>query len=70
MCLLFYTDGLTDLLNAEGEYFDEEKVLHFTAANYRLSATEFKKELLREIDAFKGDQVYPDDFTVLICKIA
>lgn len=68
--LLIYTDGLTDLLNAEGEYFDEDKVLHFTTSHYHMSATDFKKQLLREIDAFKGDQLYPDDFTVLICKIA
>lgn len=67
--ILVYTDGLTDLLNEAGDYFDEDRVLNFTVNNYQLSASGFKHNLLEEIESFKGDQIYPDDFTVLICKI-
>lgn len=66
---LVYTDGLTDLLNKDGIYFDEDRVSQFTRENYKLSPLDIKARLLDEIEAFKGDQLYPDDFTVLICKI-
>lgn len=67
--ILTYTDGLTDLQNKEGEYLSEEMLNDFVQNNYRSSASAFNQHLMDRIEIFKGDETYPDDFTVLTCKI-
>jgi sigma-B regulation protein RsbU (phosphoserine phosphatase) len=37
--------------------------------NFLLGAEEFNERLLGILDAFRGEENYPDDFTVLTCKI-
>lgn len=67
--ILSFTDGLTDIKNKEDEFMNEEIVFDFAQDNYKLSASEFNGLLMERIEAFKGEQTYPDDFTVLTCKI-
>ena len=68
--LLFsYTDGLTDVCNAAGEDFSEEKLTQFLKENAHLPAKELNTKLLQHVEAFKGDEPYPDDITVLSCRI-
>ena len=68
--ILTFTDGLTDVRNEEGDYFDETALQQFVQNNSSLSAEEFNKSLMNKIEQFKGEQTYPDDFTVLTCKIS
>jgi sigma-B regulation protein RsbU (phosphoserine phosphatase) len=67
--ILTYTDGLTDIRNEEGEFMDEAYGYDFLLRNHMLSAAMFNEKLLEEIELFKGAESYPDDFTVLTCKI-
>jgi len=67
--ILAYTDGITDLRNKNEEFFSEQMLYKFVKANYDLSATEFNRRLMERIEAFKGDRKYPDDFTILACKV-
>lgn len=67
--ILAYTDGITDLRNKNDEFFSEKMLYNFVKANYDLSATEFNQRLMERIEAFKGDKTYPDDFTILTCKV-
>ncbi|MCI5081423.1 MAG: PP2C family protein-serine/threonine phosphatase [Saprospiraceae bacterium] len=67
--VLSFTDGLTDLKDDGGNYFSEEMLYLFTKENYQLTAKAFNKKLMEKIEIFKGDQAYPDDFTVLTCKL-
>lgn len=67
--ILAYTDGLTDIRNEEGEFMDEAYGYDFLLRNHMLSAGMFNEKLLEEIEHFKGAESYPDDFTVLTCKI-
>jgi sigma-B regulation protein RsbU (phosphoserine phosphatase) len=67
--ILAYTDGLTDIRNEEGEFMDEAYGYDFLLRNHMLSAGMFNEKLLEEIEQFKGAESYPDDFTVLTCKI-
>lgn len=64
-----FTDGLTDLKNSQGEYLNESMLYEFVRENYLLSASAFNQKLMEQIEAFKGNQSYPDDFTVLTCKV-
>ncbi|MEN0002846.1 MAG: SpoIIE family protein phosphatase [Bacteroidota bacterium] len=67
--ILSFTDGVTDLVDEQGEYFSEQMLYQFVQSNYRLSASAFNDVLMAHIDEFKGEQNYPDDFTILTCKI-
>jgi sigma-B regulation protein RsbU (phosphoserine phosphatase) len=65
-----FTDGLTDLKNQEGAFLSERMLFDLVLANYELPACEFNEKLMECIEAFKGDERYPDDFTVLTCRIS
>ena len=67
--ILTYTDGLTDIRNDEGRFFDETFGHRFLLDHYRLNAESFNEQLLAAIEQFRGSQEYPDDLTVLTCKI-
>lgn len=67
--ILSYTDGLTDLINDAGENFDEQYLFQLARENYQLSANAFSSRLMQEIRQFKGQQAYPDDITILTCKM-
>lgn len=67
--LLAYTDGLTDLQNEEGEYFDHDKILAFLKENPDSNAHIFNKRLHERLEKFKGDKEYPDDIAILTCQI-
>lgn len=67
--ILAYTDGLTDLRNNDGDFLDADMINEFTFQNNQLPAKEFNDKLMTEIKQFKGTQDFPDDFTILTCKI-
>ena len=69
--LLFnYTDGLTEVFDAEGNEFGEEGVLRVIGQNRYLPLPRLHETLLREIRAFGGgtDQ-FADDVTILSCRM-
>jgi len=66
--LFMYTDGLIDLQNNKGDYFDDEMVKKFVENHHHLSAKSFNTELHNQLNDFKGDKEYPDDFAVLTTK--
>ena len=67
--LLSYTDGLTDVRNDKGVFFDEDFLTTFVLQHNDASASIFTEKLMKKINEFKGEQEYPDDITVLTCKI-
>lgn len=67
--ILTYTDGLTDIRNEKGEFYNEDRLGDFALSNYECSAENFNQKLLETLEGFNGEQVFPDDFTVLTCKI-
>lgn len=67
--ILAFTDGLTDLRNAAGDFLSEQMLYNFVRKHYELSAADFNDKLVERLGVFIGDQSYPDDFTVLTCKI-
>jgi len=66
---LLYTDGLTDLRNEEGDFFDENRVVEFVKENNTLAVDDFNKRLLDRLDVFKGELGFPDDISFLSAKI-
>jgi sigma-B regulation protein RsbU (phosphoserine phosphatase) len=68
--LLAFTDGLTDLRNTSGDYFNEHEVEKFISENYSLPVAEINQRLMAKIEAFKSELSYPDDITILTCKMS
>ena len=67
--ILTFTDGLTDLQNEDGEYFGEPILNDFAATHHKRSAYEFNTKLMEKIENFRGKQAFPDDITILTCKV-
>jgi sigma-B regulation protein RsbU (phosphoserine phosphatase) len=64
-----YTDGLTDVRNRAGEDFGEERLIEFLRANAHSNAKELNTNLLNHMEAYREREPWPDDITVLTCKV-
>lgn len=67
--LFCFTDGLVDVQNEQGEYFEEKKLKSFILDNGNLSPEEFNEQIIEALDSFKGDNEYVDDIAILTTKI-
>ncbi len=67
--LVTYTDGLTDLQNDLGDYFEEHVLYEFALNSRGNSAREFNVNLMDFMNKFREGQPFPDDLSVLTCKI-
>ena len=68
--LLFcFTDGLIDLKNEAGEYYDDDRLINFVRDNVSLATEEFNQKLITDLEEFKGSQEYVDDIALLTAKI-
>jgi phosphoserine phosphatase RsbU/P len=64
-----YTDGLTDVRNSKGEDFGEQQLTQYLLEHCQDSARELNELLLQHIERFREREPYPDDITVLTCKV-
>jgi len=67
--LLFFTDGLPDALNFEGERFGRQRLMDILKANGRKSGEEIYKELKERLSAFTGEMPVADDIAFAIFAI-
>lgn len=67
--ILSFTDGLAELQDETGAYFDDDKIEQFVRDHESGSPDEFNDALLVEIDRFRGGKEYSDDIAILTCKI-
>ncbi|GJM30276.1 MAG: hypothetical protein DHS20C17_29110 [Cyclobacteriaceae bacterium] len=64
-----YTDGLTETFNQKGEPFGVERVTEVVVKHQHTSLEHINSELLKELNAFRGQNTYNDDITLLSCKV-
>ena len=68
--LLFcFTDGLVDIQNENGDYFDETQLKSFIDINKDKTSAEFNKLLINSLESFKGEKEYVDDIAMLTTKV-
>ncbi len=67
--ILTYTDGLTDLQNMAGETYEEEILYRFMRRQHGRSAKAVNNALVRELNDFRQNNDFPDDLTVLTCRV-
>ena len=67
--LLLYTDGLTEVFDADNNEFGEEGVLAVLQRSRYLPLPKLHQELLDSIKAFSANNTqYADDVTILSCR--
>jgi sigma-B regulation protein RsbU (phosphoserine phosphatase) len=67
--LLLYTDGLTEVFDADNNEFGEEGVLEVLERGRYLPLPKLHQELLRSINAFSAHNTqFADDVTILSCR--
>jgi serine phosphatase RsbU (regulator of sigma subunit) len=65
----FFSDGLTDMMNEEGEALDLQPVKQLLEENAALEPAEIKKQLLDFTIRYSAGRACGDDLTFLIVKI-
>ena len=66
--IVAYTDGITDTKNEEGNFWGDDALVEFCIDNAQLSASEFKRKIVKKLENFKGNGENPDDLTLLAFK--
>jgi sigma-B regulation protein RsbU (phosphoserine phosphatase) len=66
--LIFYTDGVTEAMNAAGQLFGEERLQAIIRANAGASAEQVCQAVLQALENFTRDTSPSDDITLLVVK--
>ncbi len=64
--LVIISDGITDAMNSEGQYFSTEGVLNFLRKSRTESVEEFGKNLINAVHSFAGREAQSDDQSLII----
>jgi serine phosphatase RsbU (regulator of sigma subunit) len=65
--LVFYTDGIPDAQNEEGEFYRDERLLEVTQSNANCgSAHELQTIIIDSVQEFIGDAAQSDDITLIV----
>lgn len=67
-CILFYTDGLTEAYNADGEFYGETRLQATLQANHCASAHELMDVVEKSLLEFMQDTPLADDLTLLVLR--
>ena len=67
--IVFYTDGITECSNPSNELFEDAKFQNTIREHSGLSAEEFSRELMKELEAYKGQNKFNDDITMVVLDV-
>lgn len=66
--LLVFSDGVMDAVNANDEYYSEERLADFVLENRNLTPKEIVDKVCDDIKEFVGDASQFDDITLMVIK--
>jgi serine phosphatase RsbU (regulator of sigma subunit) len=64
--LVFYTDGIIDAQNVEGDFYEQKRLIDAARDCSGKTALEIKAAILDSVHAFAGDTAIFDDMTLLV----
>lgn len=67
--VLFFTDGLSEAMNAESECFGEARLAGLLHQHGDLAPEALRERILSEIQAFVGNTPQHDDMTMILVKV-
>jgi sigma-B regulation protein RsbU (phosphoserine phosphatase) len=66
--LLMYTDGIVEARNAEGEFFDVQRLEVLLCQNAGLPANELIQSIIQSARQFSGYEVFADDTALVVLR--
>ena len=66
---VFYTDGISEAMNAQGDCFGDQRLVDLAELNADLKSDDLRACILGEVHAFAGDAAQHDDMTMVLLKI-
>ncbi len=67
--IVFYTDGVTEAQNNNGELFGEKRLYKLIKSNYDLNAEEMVNKIKESVVSFSENQSQFDDITLMVIKV-
>jgi sigma-B regulation protein RsbU (phosphoserine phosphatase) len=67
-CLVLYTDGVTEAMNAARQQFEDERLQAVVAANAGASAQTVQDAIVQAVQEFRGDTAPSDDLTLCVVR--
>jgi sigma-B regulation protein RsbU (phosphoserine phosphatase) len=67
-CLVLYTDGVTETLNAEGDEFGLERMMQSVRASATNGASAIVKKIIEDVRTFTGSVPQNDDITLIAIR--
>jgi serine phosphatase RsbU (regulator of sigma subunit) len=66
--LIFYTDGVTEAMDAQSREFEESRLLELATSFYGKSSREIREAIVNAVRGFMGPAKSHDDYTVVVLK--
>lgn len=66
--VVLYTDGFTEAMNEEREFYGEERLIEFIKAHHDLSSKELINAILKDVNKFVNHMPQHDDMTIVVIK--
>ena len=66
---VLFTDGITEAMDAAGEYFGDDRLSGLVRQHGHLSVTELRERILEDVEAFVGSAAQQDDMTMLFVRV-
>jgi phosphoserine phosphatase RsbU/P len=66
--VVFYTDGLTEATNSQGQEFGERRLVELGSQNLRLSANQLLEKIVAEVTRFSVGN-FQDDLTMVVVSV-
>jgi sigma-B regulation protein RsbU (phosphoserine phosphatase) len=66
--LVLFTDGVTDAERADGEMFDEWRLVELVEQHRQLDPEQLRQQIERGLDTFVGDTEQLDDITLIVAR--
>ena len=67
--LVFHSDGITETVNSEGQFFGTTRLRELIEKHHHLTATELADNILSEVDWFSSSAPLSDDRTLVVMKV-
>ena len=67
--LVFHSDGITETLNSEGQFFGTTRLHELIEKHHDLTAAELADNILNEVDWFSQSAPLSDDRTLVVMKV-
>lgn len=67
--IVFYTDGVTEAQNNNGDFFGEKRLYKLIKSNFDLTAEEMVNKIKESVISFSENQSQFDDITLMVIKV-